>query len=99
MSHGSSEVTEVSVDPERGTREKRFRDGRREVWYSNGNRKEVSSDGQTVKVSLPGKFDTDTKYLQIPINNLKRPFNCTSKNKIFTAVSRQSKNLYSCLEY
>ena len=89
------------MDPERGTREKRFRDGRREVWYSNGNRKEVSSDGQTVKVSLPVKFATDTKYLQIPINNLKRPFNCTSKNKIFTAVSRQSKNsfIHSCLEY
>ena len=48
----SAEVTEVIVDPERGTREKRFQDGRLEVWYSNGNRKEVSSDGNTVKVSL-----------------------------------------------
>ena len=48
----SAEVTEVIVDPERGTREKRFQDGRLEVWYSNGNRKEVSSDGKTVKVSL-----------------------------------------------
>ena len=48
----SAEVTEVIVDPERGTREKRFQDGRLEVWYSNGNRKEVSSDGNSVKVSL-----------------------------------------------
>ena len=47
----SQEVTEVIVDPERGTREKKYKDGRLEVWYSNGNRKEVSSDGQTVKVS------------------------------------------------
>ena len=45
------EVTEVIVDPERGTREKKYKDGRLEVWYSNGNRKEISSDGQTVKVS------------------------------------------------
>ena len=47
----SQEVTEVIVDPERGTREKKYKDGRLEVWYSNGNRKEISSDGQTVKVS------------------------------------------------
>ena len=47
----SQEVTEVIVDPERGTREKRYKDGKLEVWYSNGNRKEVSSDGKTVKVS------------------------------------------------
>ena len=46
-----SEVTEVLVDPERGTREKRYKDGRREIWYSNGNRKEIGSDGKTVKVS------------------------------------------------
>ena len=46
-----SEVTEVLVDPERGTREKKYRDGRREIWYSNGNRKEIGSDGKTVKVS------------------------------------------------
>ena len=52
----SQEVTEVIVDPERGTREKRFQDGRLEVWYSNGNRKEVSSDGKTVKVSNGGRF-------------------------------------------
>merc|ERR1712088_1179582 len=32
------------TDRDRGTREKRFPDGRLEVWYSNGNRKEVSGD-------------------------------------------------------
>ena len=62
-----SEVTEVLVDPERGTREKRYRDGRREIWYSNGNRKEISSDGKTVKVSLsPGGVSllhTDTRCI------------------------------------
>ena len=33
--------TAVVTDRDRGTREKRFPDGRLEVWYSNGNRKEV----------------------------------------------------------
>ena len=51
LSASSQEVTEVIVDPERGTREKRYQDGRLEIWYSNGNRKEISSDGKTVKVS------------------------------------------------
>ena len=35
---------------ERGTREKRFSDGRVEVWYQNGNRKEISADSDVVKV-------------------------------------------------
>ena len=34
----SYEVTEVIVNAEKGTREKRFKDGRKEIWYSNGNR-------------------------------------------------------------
>ena len=34
--------SEVVTNGERGTREKRFPDGRLEVWYANGNRKEVS---------------------------------------------------------
>ena len=51
LSASSQEVTEVIVDPERGTREKRYQDGRLEIWYSNGNRKEIGSDGKTVKVS------------------------------------------------
>ena len=54
----SQEVTEIIVDPERGTREKRYQDGRLEVWYSNGNRKEVSSDGKTVRASNAGCFTT-----------------------------------------
>ena len=52
----TQEVTEIIVDPERGTREKKYQDGRLEVWYSNGNRKEVSSDGKTVKVSNVGCY-------------------------------------------
>ena len=31
-------------------KEKTFEDGHQEVWYSNGNRKEVSADGETVKI-------------------------------------------------
>ena len=34
----SYEVIEVIVNAEKGTREKRFKDGRKEIWYSNGNR-------------------------------------------------------------
>ena len=34
----ASEVTEVIVNAEKGTREKRFKDGKIETWYSNGNR-------------------------------------------------------------
>jgi len=49
-SASSSEVTEVIVNPERGTREKRFKDGRVEIWYSNGNRKEISGDQSVVSV-------------------------------------------------
>ena len=37
-SPSSSEVTEVTVNAEKGTREKRFKDGKVETWYSNGNR-------------------------------------------------------------
>ena len=37
-SPSSSEVTEVIVNAEKGTREKRFKDGKVEIWYSNGNR-------------------------------------------------------------
>ena len=40
----------VVTDRDRGTREKRFPDGRLEVWYSNGNRKEVSGDKAVTKV-------------------------------------------------
>jgi len=40
----------VVTDRDRGTREKRFPDGRLEVWYSNGNRKEVSGDKSVTKV-------------------------------------------------
>ena len=40
----------VVTDRERGTREKKFPDGRVEVWYSNGNRKEVSADKSVTKV-------------------------------------------------
>ena len=69
LSASSQEVTEVIVDPERGTREKRYQDGRLEIWYSNGNRKEISSDGKTVKVSLsPGGVSllhTDTRCITI----------------------------------
>ena len=39
----SEQVTEVIVNAERGTREKRYKDGRVEIWYSNGNRKEIST--------------------------------------------------------
>jgi len=45
----SSPDTETEV-PGVGAREKRFSDGRVEVWYSNGNRKEVSADGGMVKL-------------------------------------------------
>jgi len=41
---------QVVHNEERGTREKRFPDGRVEVWYQNGNRKEISADGDQVKV-------------------------------------------------
>lgn len=41
---------QVVHNEERGTREKRFPDGRVEVWYQNGNRKEISPDGDQVKV-------------------------------------------------
>ena len=37
-SSSPSEVTEVIVNAEKGTREKRFKDGKIETWYSNGNR-------------------------------------------------------------
>ena len=40
------------VNPERGTREKRFKDGRVEIWYSNGNRKEISGDQSVVSSSV-----------------------------------------------
>lgn len=40
----------IVTDRDRGTREKRFPDGRLEVWYSNGNRKEVSGDKSVTKV-------------------------------------------------
>ena len=48
VSQSSSEVTEVIVNAERGTREKRYKDGRVEICYSNGNRKEISSGLITV---------------------------------------------------
>ena len=51
----SEEVTEVIVNAERGTREKRYKDGRVEIWYSNGNRKEIFT-GLTKVIHL--------KYLQ-----------------------------------
>ena len=38
----ASEVTEVIVNAEKGTREKRFKDGKIETWYSNGNRYQYS---------------------------------------------------------
>jgi len=41
---------DVPVMEGEGAREKRFNDGRVEVWYSNGNRKEVSGDGKVVKL-------------------------------------------------
>jgi len=44
------EAAAVVTDRDRGTREKRFPDGRLEVWYSNGNRKEVSVDKSVTKV-------------------------------------------------
>lgn len=44
------EAPQVVNNSERGTREKRYPDGRLEIWYSNGNRKEVSADGKVVKV-------------------------------------------------
>ena len=50
MSSSSTEVTEVIVNAEKGTREKRFKDGSVEVWYSNGNRKEINRDGSIVTV-------------------------------------------------
>merc|ERR1711935_205878 len=43
-------VSVENVTERGGTREKRFKDGRIEVWYTNGNRKEVSADGKVVKV-------------------------------------------------
>jgi len=44
------EGPKVVHNEERGTREKRFSDGRVEVWYQNGNRKEISADSDVVKV-------------------------------------------------
>ena len=38
------------VNSEKGTKEKRWPDGRLEVWYANGNRKEISPDQKVVKV-------------------------------------------------
>ena len=38
ISSSSNEITEVIINAEKGTREKRFKDGRTEIWYSNGNR-------------------------------------------------------------
>ena len=35
---GAVDLTEVMLNRESGTREKRFEDGRVEFWYSNGNR-------------------------------------------------------------
>ena len=35
---GAVDVTEVVVNRDKGTREKRLEDGRVEFWYSNGNR-------------------------------------------------------------
>ena len=35
---GAADLTEVMVNRDNGTREKRFPDGRVEFWYSNGNR-------------------------------------------------------------
>ena len=35
---GAADLTEVILDRENGTREKRFEDGQVEFWYSNGNR-------------------------------------------------------------
>ena len=35
---GAVDLTEVMVNREKGTREKRFEDGRVEFWYNNGNR-------------------------------------------------------------
>ena len=35
---GAADLTEVMVNRDNGTREKRFQDGRVEFWYSNGNR-------------------------------------------------------------
>ena len=46
----SSAEPEEMTGQEKGAREKRFSDGRLEVWYSNGNRKEVSGDGSCVKI-------------------------------------------------
>ena len=38
------------MNSEKGTKEKRWPDGRLEVWYANGNRKEISPDSKVVKV-------------------------------------------------
>eukprot|EP00092_Neocalanus_flemingeri_P092306 GFUD01117168.1.p1 GENE.GFUD01117168.1~~GFUD01117168.1.p1 ORF type:complete len:1013 (-),score=396.27 GFUD01117168.1:70-3108(-) len=46
----SPETVEEITDKEKGAREKRLSDGRLEVWYLNGNRKEVSADGSCVKI-------------------------------------------------
>jgi len=46
----SSPDVKENCENEKGAREKRFSDGRVEVWYSNGNRKEVSADGSCVKL-------------------------------------------------
>ena len=35
---GAMDLTEMVLNRENGTREKRFEDGRVEFWYSNGNR-------------------------------------------------------------
>ena len=35
---GAADLTEVMINRDNGTREKRFQDGRVEFWYSNGNR-------------------------------------------------------------
>jgi hypothetical protein len=45
----SSPDTEENSDKEKGAREKRFSDGRVEVWYSNGNRCSLcDSDGDII---------------------------------------------------
>jgi len=50
LCQGDGQAHTESSCMEKGAREKRFSDGRIEVWYSNGNRKEVSADGQVVKL-------------------------------------------------
>lgn len=52
-SRDTSTQRKVSAKPEDGNveiKEKTFEDGHQEVWYSNGNRKEISRDGETVKI-------------------------------------------------